>query len=239
MKSVILTIVLLVGLVVQAEDKVFFGSSEASAVVISGNSNNETYSAKTENTYFFTANDLMKIFGKYVRATSGGTENAKAWEAGLRYERILTKDLFSIFLQQKAEHDPYNGVFIQRDSIDLGGKYTFFKDDSFNWIAELGYEYTKTHIATEIAPETGGFVRAFTEASYKFSPTASAKLWVEYIAPLKSADYSRANTELSVSATLTDMFSLKTGFLLNHNEATAAPLKKDTTTWTTALVAKY
>ena len=87
--------------------------------------------------------------------------------------------------------------------------------------------------------EYGGYVRGYSEATYKLSPTATTKLWVEHLSPVKTEVKSRSNAELSLSVTMTDTFSLKTSYLINHNEASLSPLKKDTTTWTTALVAKY
>ncbi len=222
-----------------AADKTFSGSSEASAVVINGNSNNETYSLKTENTYTVTEYDLAKVFGKYLRTVATGTESAKAWDAGLRYERIFTKDQFSGYVQQKAEHDPYNGVFIQRDTSDIGAQYTITKSDAFTWLAELGYSYASTYVATELDKNTGSYIRGFTSAEYKISTTASTKAWVEHFAPLKSSDKSRSNAELSLVVSMTEMFSLKTAYLINHDEAAISPLKKDSSSWTTALVAKY
>ncbi len=239
MKTILLLAIFTTTVTAFAEESQFSGATEASAVVISGNANNETYSAKTENTYAVSEFDLAKIFGKYVRSTSGGTESTKAWEAGLRYERIFTKDVLSAFLQHKAEHDPYNGIFIQRDSTDIGMKYTFIKTDAVNWFSELGYQYTTTYVATGVDKASGDFIRAYTEVAYKISASTSTKLWVEHLSPLKSGDKSRTNAELSLSVAMTNIFSLKTAYLINHNEAAVSPLKKDTTTWTTALVAKY
>ncbi len=239
MKTILLFATFLLSTAVLAQETKFSGSAEASAVVISGNASNETYSAKTENTYAVSEFDLAKIFGKYVRSTSGGTESTKAWDAGLRYERIFTKDLLSAFLQHRAEHDPYNGVFIQRDSTDIGLKYTFIKTDSLNWFSELGYQNATTYVGGAVDKTNGGFIRAYTEADYKISASTSTRLWVEHLSPLKTEDKSRTNAEVSLSVAMTDIFSLKTSFLINHNEAAVSPLKKDTTTWTTALVAKY
>jgi hypothetical protein len=59
------------------------------------------------------------------------------------------------------------------------------------------------------------------------------------MAPLKSSDFSRTNAELSVTATLTDILSLKMAYLINHNEAAVSPFKKDSTSYTTSLIAKY
>jgi putative salt-induced outer membrane protein len=222
-----------------AEEKTFKGESEASAIVISGNSDSETYGAKTTNTWNLTETDIAVLFGKYVRTKSAGTETAKAWEAGLRYERVFIKDQFNGFIQQKAEHDPYNGIFIQRDSMDIGAKYFFKKSDDLAWFGEAGYRQSSTYIDPAVDKYNAGFIRLYTEASLKFNASTSGKLWVEHLSNLKDSDKGQMNAEASLSVMMTDLLSFKTSVLLNHNEAVVAPGKKDTTTWTTALVAKY
>jgi putative salt-induced outer membrane protein YdiY len=241
--KVVVFLVMFSCLVTQAKDVVpvvevsrFFGESEASAVVIGGNSTSETFGAKTKNTYAFDEFDLGTVFGRYVRTSTGGTENNKYWEAGLRYERIFTKEVLSGFLQHKVEHDPYNGIYIQRDSSDIGAKYIFVVNDDFNWFGELGYRTSKVYTGTT---DTASFVRLYTEASMKISANTNTKLWGEYLHNLKNSNQYQYNAEASLSVSMTSILSLKTAILLNHNEALASPLQKDTTTWTTALVAKY
>lgn len=224
--------------------KPFVGESEATAIVISGNANSESYGAKTKNTWAVSDADLVIAFGKYIRTKADingvSTETAKAWEAGLRYEHIFIKDELSGFIQHKAEHDPYNGVFTQRDSEDIGVKYVIMTNDTFNWFVEAGYRYSSVLQAPK-KPEKEGinYARIYTEANYKFSETGSTKLWVEHLPNMTHSSEALTNAELSVSMTMTNIFSLKTAYLWNHNEGVQAPLKKDSSTWTTALVAKY
>lgn len=177
-----------------------------------------------------TETDLATIFGKYVRTKSAGNETAKAWEAGARYERVFMKDLLNGFLQHKAEHDPYNGVFVQRDSTDLGVKYFFKKSDEFTWFAEFGYRYTSIYSGLAQAPDTEKYnsdgIRAYTEAAYKYNASTSGKLWVEQSQNLKDSDKSLTIAEASMSVVMTDMLSFKTSLLLNHNEGTGSGQKR-------------
>lgn len=221
---------------VQVEKK-FKGESEASTIVVSGNTNSETYGAKTKNTYTFSDLDSVTIFGKLLKTKTAGVETASAWEFGARYERIFTKDVLSGFLQHKAEHDPYNGVFIQRDSTDLGLKYIIDNTDAFNWFTEFGLRSSKVY--TGPTNETLAFGRIYSEMVYKISPTSRTKFWAELLPNFTRPDEYQYNAELSLSVTISTMFSLKTALLLNHNHAILDPQKKDTTTWTTALVATY
>lgn len=213
------------------------GESEASSVVVTGNSTTESYNAKSKNTYQFTELDLVTGFGSYLQSRAAGTESNKYWSAGLRYDRVLQKDVFNIFVQRKAEADPYNG-YVQRDTNELGLKYTLLKNNDLNWFAELGYQSQDTY--TGVADRTVvGFARLYTEAEYKITSTATTKLWVEHLPNLKKSSESQSNAELSLSVALNQTFSLKTAYLLNRDEAIVSPLKKDKTTWTTALVANY
>jgi putative salt-induced outer membrane protein len=225
----------------------FKGESEASAIVVSGNVDTETYGAKTKNMWLFSENDLALIFGSYLQSKSAGTETAKAWTAGLRYDHTFIKDELTGFVQHMAEHDPYNGVFIQRNSSDIGAKYYFVKNDNLMWLGEFGYRYSS--IYQGVRPNAAGvsvvedynvnYLRGFTEVSNKFNAAVSGKLWFEYLSDLEHSDRSLWNTEASVSVVMTSILSLKTAYLVNHNEGAISPLKKDTTTWTTALVANY
>jgi putative salt-induced outer membrane protein len=238
----ILTIaaLLLTTQLVQAEDATFKGESEASAIIVSGNTNTETIGAKTKNTWAVTDLDLATAFGTYLNTKSAGTVSGKSWIAGLRYERVITKDVFSGYVQQMAEHDPYNGVFTQRDSTDIGAKYFFTKFDDLTWFGEFGYRYSSIYDGVVTSDKSSAnYLRAYTEVASKFNVSTSGKLWLEYLADLKNSDKSLWNAEASLTAIMTSMFSFKTSFLVKHNEGAAVGSKKDTTTWTTALVANY
>lgn len=218
----------------------FKGESEASAIIIDGNTKSESYGAKTKNTWTVSDSDLLIAFGKYIRTTANSLESAKAWEAGLRYERIFIKDVLNGYLQHKAESDTYNGVFDQRDSTDIGVKYFITTSDTFNWFTEAGYRYS-TVLGAPGKPEKEGinYARIYTEANYKFSETGSTKLWIEHLPNLTHSSEALTNAELSLSVVMTSILSLKTAYLWNHNEGAEAPSKKDSSTWTTAIVAKY
>lgn len=240
MKNLLIATALLISQYAFAQEETvkFKGESEASSVVVSGNSTSETYSAKTKNTYAISEPDLLTAFGSYLQSRAGGTENNKYWSAGLRYDRVIEKDLFNVFVQRKAEADPLNG-YVQRDISELGGKYVFVKNEALTWFGEIGYQSQDTLVTAGVARETVGFARIYSEAQYQLNPSTKTKLWVEHLPNLKRSNESQSNAELSLSVAMNNIFSLKTAYLLNRNDAIAAPLTKDKTTWTTALVATY
>ena len=232
----------------------FKGDAEASAIIVSGNLSSQTLGAKTKNTWNLTEDDSLFAFGSYIDGKSevvdstGKVINAlsKSWTAGLRYERVITKDQFSAFIQHMAEADPYNGIFVQRNSTDIGVKYSIIKSENLNWLAELGYRYSNifkgihnvNNVATEDTYSTN-YIRAYTEVNYKINSNFSRKLSFEYLQDTKESDQSLWNAEASLSVVMTSTLSFKTAYLNKHNEGTPLPGKKDTATLTTALVANY
>lgn len=227
------------------EGSKFSGESEATVVIIDGISKSETWGAKTKNTYTFENSDNATVFGKYLRTSTQAagavaeTETALNWEAGLRYEKVFTSQLNG-FIQHKAESDPYNGVFTQRDSTDLGAKYFFSKTDTTIFFTELGVRYS-TQIPDYVDSDgetkkstTAG--RVYVEASEKFNESTSGKIWVEHVPDFQESDFNYTKAEVSLSVAMNSVLSLKTAYEIYHREV--GP-KKDTTTWTTALVARY
>lgn len=221
----------------ETENIVFKGESEATAVLVTGNVDTQTYGAKTSNTWNVTANDAAILFGSYLKAKTEDATTANASAVGLRYERVLLTDELSAYVQAKYDEDPINGVFDARESYDIGAKYFFIKSDSLTWLAELGYRYSKT--SNFSVQSFDQFARGYTEVSSKFNENVSGKLWFEYLNNFEDVDKNQWNAEASLSVAMTKILSLKTAYLINHNEAMVSPLKKDTSTWTTAIVAKY
>ncbi|MFN3453695.1 MAG: DUF481 domain-containing protein [Pseudobdellovibrio sp.] len=224
----------------------FTGESEASVVLIDGLSKSETWGAKTKNVYTFENNDNVSIFGKYLKtstqaaAAATKTETALNWEVGARYEKSFINDVLNGFIQHKAESDPYNGIFTQRDSTDLGAKYFFIKTDDVTVFTEAGIrfstqnpDYVDSDGETSKSTTAG---RLYVEAQNKFNESTSGKLWVEYIPNFKSNDFSYTTAEASLSVAMSSVLSLKTAYQVYYREM--GP-KQTTTTWTTALVAKY
>lgn len=215
--------------------KPFQSESEAGAVVVSGNSSSESYSAKTNNTYSL-GKDVYKIFGRFLRSTAGGTESAKSWEAGVRYERVLN-DYFNLFVGHKAESDVYSG-YIQRDSQDLGTKYFIHQSDEYTWVAELGYRYSTTYQTTGIK-NYDSYGRLYTEIRKSISPSVQLRYWAEYLPNFTNAEAYLANTEASLSVMLSEVFSLKLSYLMQYQNKPVAAGKYVDTTYTTSLVAKF
>lgn len=211
--------------------------SEASAVKVDGNTTSDSYSAKQKTSYKFDLNTLIAA-GRFLQTQSSGVETAKQWDASLRYERELTNQ-WSLFVQQQAESDLYAG-YVQRDNSDLGGKYFFVKTDPETWFAEAGVRAQRV-----LAPVTGVVTnstagRLYSEYAKKMNDSVTGKLWVEFLPNFTDPDAYLVNYEPSVSVMMNQIFSLKVAYLVKfHNKTTTAGEKKEDTTLTTALVAKF
>lgn len=213
----------------------FTGEAEAGTVVVSGNTDSESYNAKAKTTYTQEKN-IYTGFGRYLKTISNGTESARNWEIGIRYERQLHEYL-DAFVGQKAESDIFNG-YTQRDSTDLGLKYFLIKSDEVNWTAELGDRYQKT-LSTTGNSTYDNLGRVYSEFNKSLDKTLSFKYWIEYLPNFTETKSYLLNTEISLNAMVSSVFSLKFGYLLQYQNTPLAGGKYSTTTTTMNLVAKF
>lgn len=209
--------------------------SEVSVVSVNGNTQSESYSAKQKITYKIES-DIFTVFGRYLQTKTGSTETGKQWEASLRYERELGEK-WAAFLQHGAESNFYAG-FVQRDNSDIGGKYYFIKSDAENLFSEAGVRYTKYFDGTTSSYSNSG--RVYLEYSKKFNDSVVGKFWAEYLPNFKDSDAYLVNYEPSISVMMNQIFSLKAAYLVKTHNKTISPTdKRDDTTFTTSIVAKF
>lgn len=210
--------------------------SEAGVVLVNGNSQSATYSAKSK-TEYSPGKESFALSGNFLRAKANSVESAENWLLQLRYEHAYT-DHLSGFLAQGVEGDKFAGI-LQRYNSDVGAKYFFYAVEGVGtWFGEAGYRFTREHTPGRWDSLHKG--RIYTEGKKYWGESVSTKLWVEYIPTLSRFRNWLLNTELSVESDLSTVLSLKTAVLLRYNNT---PPKDTTqaadTTFTTALVAKF
>jgi putative salt-induced outer membrane protein len=220
----------------------FKNESELSTALVSGNSNTETYGFKQLSTFQWEEFNTLKGSGRYIQGRSSGVESAKAWDAGLRYERGLS-DLWSTFVAHTFESDIYAG-YVQRNSTDAGAKYFITKNETTNFFLEAGYRYQ--HIdyvrSRPLVQNYSNSARLYSEISHNFNTSFSGKLWAEYIPNFTDSEAYFINTEPSVTAIVSSVFSLKSSYLMkyqNPNKANVSNRSYMDTTFLTSLVAKF
>lgn len=213
----------------------FKTEGEAGIVLTSGNTETSTVSVKDTNEYVWTE-DKVAFNANFLKSSNRGIEQAYQWGLGVRYERKLN-DGFSIFLGQLLQSDKYQNIN-QRYGTDVGGKYTFQKTDTFNWFSEFGYRFTRENYPYGF--KNINFLRAYHEVENAWNKNFSVKWWFEYLPNLTVWKAYQFNSELSISTVLTDIFSLKTGYLVRYyNEPPVGVAQKTDTTFTTSIVAKF
>ena len=129
---------------------------------------------------------------------------------------------------------------MQRDSSDVGGKYIFIKSATISLFSEAGYRQTKTLSSIGAPTKNESFGRLYTEYSNKINESVTGKIWVEYLPNFTNSDSYLLNYEPSLSVMMNSNLSLKVSYLVKyHNTTMLATEKKEDTTFTTALVAKF
>lgn len=215
--------------------------SEASVVLTSGNSDTQTFSAKQETGYSWERNTVA-LGASFLRGTTAGTETAKRWDIGLRYDRVIYEQL-SAFLAYQIDSAPFAGTYL-RHTIDLGAKYNFLNTDTTVLLGELGYRVTPETFTLDNGVTTAGSLtshmsRAFLEWKEKWNPSVSSRLWGEYLQSFTNTSDYRFNIEPSISVFLSQVFSIKTAYLIAFRNVPAVAGKNTSdTTFTTSLVAK-
>jgi len=234
-----LILVVLLGSVAFSDDvkKGWGHESEASAVLTSGNASNQTYSLAQKTQYVWDS-DAIKTQARYLLGKTSGTETARNWAFGGRYERSLSTVL-SAYLGYQMDSNIFANLDY-RHIGDLGAKYYFLQDKSHTLLSELGYRITDEHQLNPTKTLVSHFVRAYTEWGANWTPTLSSKLYVEYLPNItRSADW-QLNSEVSLSVVLSDLLSLKNAYLFLYRNLPAGTGKKQLDTlFTTALVAKF
>ncbi len=211
-----------------------YNESGAGIVVTGGNTETQTISLSQKSDLVDGVN-AYKFFANFLRASNRGVEQAKTWGIGARYERGLS-DNYSLYLGQLVESNIYQNI-LQRYATDFGMKHVWRNLEKLKWFSELGYRFTRENIPS--GHRNLNFARVYNEVEYLFSKTVSTKWWFEVLPNITDMDGYQYNTELSLSATLSDVFSVKSGYLIRYYNTPPVPAKTTDTIFTTALVAKF
>ena len=210
--------------------------SELGIASANGNTKTQTYSFKQINDYKW-RNNVFSYKGRYLNAKSNGEETARYFMSGIRYENQVSSR-FGLFVGEILEKDKFAGIE-NRYITDIGGKYRFIETEMTKFFSELGYRYMHEDRIDETSA-FNNFGRLYTEWEHKWNESFSTKYWVEYLPNFTEHKDWLFNTELSISAMLNQVFSLKTGVLLRYDHFPAPGIEyKTDTLFSTALVAKF
>ena len=210
--------------------------SELGIASANGNTKTQTYTFKQLNDYKWEKN-VLSFKSRYLNARANGTETARYFMLGLRYEKELSNH-FGLFAGETFEKDKFANID-KRFMTDAGGKYRFIDSEMTKFFSELGYRYMhEERLDDSFAFSNYG--RVYAEWEHKWNTSFSTRYWAEYLPNFTDNKDWQFNTELSISAVLTEIFSLKSGILLRYDKLPAPGVVYNTDTlFTTALVAKF
>lgn len=232
-----ISLLLLLGWMPSPARAEFKNSTEVGIVVAGGNSKSESYNFHQSNFYGWEKNTIGAK-GDFLESKNLGVLSAKRWDLSFRYERILTEKL-ALFVAQGVESDLFAG-YMQRYNSDLGAKATLYqKEKEWNWVAELGPRYSsQRNVDGSMIIRNGA--RLYSELLHYWNPGVSSELWIEYLPNFTDTRDWFLNSELSLSAALNTVFSVKSAYLVKFHTLPSAPaLYRTDTTFTTSLVAKF
>lgn len=210
--------------------------TEVGIAVTQGNTRSENYNAKQMNSYQLDKN-ILSFNGRYLNAYAGDTESARYILLSVKYVRELSTAL-GVYLAQSLEKDVFAG-YRSRVYTDAGLKYLFYKEDKNIAYAEAGYRYSTEKRLTNTQSSTNS-LRAFGDIEKKWNDNFSTQLWAEYLPNLDVTKDYLFNTEISISAVISAIFSLKTGYLVRYdNLPNSGIFHKTDTLLTTAIVSKF
>jgi putative salt-induced outer membrane protein len=233
MKSLLVLLLLLISSLAHAQ---LTNESEAGIAAANGNTKTQTYTFKQLNDYKWEMN-VLSFKSRYLNAEANGVETARYFMGGLRYEKQLSNH-FGIFVGETFEKDKFAGID-ERLMTDVGGKYRLIESDATKLFAELGYRYMHEERLDD-SKAFSNYGRVYSEWEQKWNTNFTTKYWAEYLPNISDNKDWQFNTELSLSAVLSDIFSLKSGVLLRYDHFPAPGiLYKTDTLFTTALVAKF
>ena len=210
--------------------------TEVGIAAANGNTQTETYNFK-QTTQYKNVKDVFGLKSRYLNATSEGEETARYFLLSLRYEKEVSSRL-GLFAQETFEKDRFANID-QRFGTDIGGRYHFIETDPTKFFSELGYRYFHED-RLDGSQAYSNYGRLYTEWENKWRETFSTKIWIEYLPNFTEQKDWQFNSELSLTAILTEIFSLKSSFLLRRDNSPAPGVKyKNDTLLTTAIVAKF
>ncbi len=212
----------------------FSNESEVGIKVEGGNTETESYNAKTLNTYVRNAN-TFKLGGHYTYGTSANVEDARNWDALIRYERSFNG--LGAYAASQIEGDEFKGIE-ERYNEDIGVLYKFINTDKETLSAEAGYRYTLQY-NTNGTHDSEHKGRVYSAYNRKLNENVEAGVWVEYLPNFSDSEKWILSFEPYMSVVLSKELFLKLSYLGDYENKPTAAAKKYDYTYMTSLIAKF
>ena len=158
----------------------------------------------------------------------------QSWSVQGRYDRFFGGDENSAFVSARVSADPPAGKELLAGG-QLGYSRQLFKDDTFETLGELGYDFTSEK-DTDLPRVAIHSLRAYVQQSVRLSKTSNFVLKVEALENLNSEDAPyesdgsdtvpsfadlRVNGNASLNVAINSRFSVALGLTLRYDHAPA------------------
>lgn len=213
----------------------FGHESELTAIINGGNTEQETWNAKTINTLSITRN-TYKLGGHYAYGKAGDELNTRNWDLFARYERTLGKK-WSAFAASQREEDFFASLEY-RWNHDFGGIYRFIMSDKQNLHTEVGYRRTLEK-DLEGRKSNGSKLRIYAEYNRQQNENLYFKLWIESLPNISESGDWQLNGEPSLNFVLSKILTIKMAYLHKYDNRPSVGKKKSDYQYTTSLIAKF
>lgn len=211
--------------------------SEMSILNTGGNTNVQTYLLRSKNQLIARRN-TYRFGGHYAYGEANEVVSVRDWDANGQYERMVTRST-AVLLGEFIEGYRFRNIKARYNS-DIGLKYHFIRSDLQNLFGEIGYRYS---VEDRYSPNENLYeskIRAYSEYNRKVTETFQWRMWGEYIPNFTDEQRYLINFELSGTAILSSIFSLKVAYRGFYDDRPASPgLKYYDYQYTTSLVSKF
>lgn len=249
MKSILLLVGMLLALSVQAQ---WSNESALTMIQTGGNTELETYSAKSEST-LKKEKRSYRFGGHYTLGTrgvdsngdgnfDGKEETARNWDAHTRYTQNISLKT-SAFVGIIYQGDEFAG-YERRENYETGGKYKFVESKKLNSFVTLAYRYTIEQTVEENDEGIDKFNDHKAVTYYEINRVVregfSYKFWIEYVYNFTRTEDYLINFEPSLAFALNEVFSVKLAYKGMYDNLPASEgLERMDYQYTTALLANF
>jgi len=219
-----------------APSRAWKDSAELSFVNANGNVKTQTTSAKNLFSYDFSGLTKLELEAGALGARNEGRVTAEQYYA---LEKVMHKvsDRNYIFEKYRWDRNIFAGV-LHRHDFSVGAGRELYKSSKDLLIGELAPGYINEE---RVNDKRKSFASGRAYAKYTRDLTATAKFSqdAETIQSLRDKRDARYNTETTLTAAISTMFSVKNSFVWRHDSRPPTGKRKDDTILSVALLATF
>ena len=193
----------------------FKSDDEVNLVSTGGNTDLKSYNIGSKNQYKVDKS-IYFLSAKYTYGESFNVRSVEAWNIDLKFERKL-KETLGIYIGQNMESDRFSGISRSYNS-DLGLNYTLLHSERKKIDLQAGYRYTIEKAVDEsLAKLKDSKGRINVNSEFLISEKNKVELNIEYLPNFTNSEDYLINFEPSLSASLSNIFSLKVGYVWKYD----------------------